>query len=55
MHLFNIVSARRGGRKSNLVSIRSILLTREGEGENERSLKKKRKKSYHCFFNLIYY
>lgn len=37
MHLFNIMSARWGGGKSNLVSIRSIILTQEAHIENEYS------------------
>lgn len=41
MHLFNIMSERWDGRKSNLVSIRSIILTREAERENEYSKKRK--------------
>lgn len=53
MHLFNIMSASWGGMKSNLVSIRSILLTWKAQRENEYS--KKKRKSHHQFFNLTHY
>lgn len=42
MHFFNIMSARWGGRKSNLVSIRSIILTPEAQIENEYSRKNRK-------------
>lgn len=51
MHLFNILSGRWDGMKSNLVSIRSILLTWEAECEKEYNKKEKSP----LFFNLIYY
>lgn len=51
MHLFNIMSGRWDGRKSNLVSIRSILLTQEAEKEKSKKSKKEKKVTIHCFLN----